>query len=166
MVRLIDISLVGVFACFLSGCGFDIRDSLFIAAESGLRTAVDVLVSDFYTDLPEYFTFPPPGGEPDPSDDAPDDPPDDEPPPNDDPPPAAGDPVAGESIFMVNSCGLCHCDDAVGGCLPGAPALVNASTDLIQSNLQGDDPHVGGKLPELTPQDLADLAAFLADPAP
>lgn len=169
-VRLVNLGVVGCFACFLSGCGFDLRDSLLIAAESGLRTAVDVFVSDFYTDLPEIFTFPPPGGEPDPNDDdmePPVDPDgDDEPPPDDDTPPIAGDPAAGESIFMINSCGLCHCEDAVGDCLPGAPALVNASADLLESNLIGDDPHVGGKLPELTAQDLADLAAFLADVAP
>lgn len=69
-----------------------------------------------------------------------------------------GDPAAGEPLFA--SCGGCHCADASGGCLPGAPALVGVSAETLNEHLRGDAAHPAKV--NLTDQELVDLQAYLA----
>ncbi len=72
-----------------------------------------------------------------------------------------GDASAGEDIFTGSGCTACHCEDAAGGCLPGAPSLLGVETDRLSEQLVGDRTHTGGKF-DLTQEDLADLQAYLA----
>ena len=147
------------------GCGTNFNEALFLAAEAGTRTTLDVLLSQLITDLPIIFTSPPAAGESpqDPPDtDTPDDDGEVEPPDIDDGgPPVVGSAIQGEMTYMINACGLCHCDDGSGGCLPGAPDLRGSGADVLRAKLIGDSNHVGGQFPDLTDQDLSDLVAFL-----
>lgn len=156
------------------GCGSGVSEALLLALESGARTAVDVFISDLLTNLPDIVTtLPPIAGEPADGDDivagdgdsgdGNDDPgggdlPDDG---------GGGELVAnaasGEMTFVMNACGLCHCDDASGGCLSGSPDLRATDIETVREKLQGEPVHVGGKFPDLTQQELVDLVAFLAD---
>jgi mono/diheme cytochrome c family protein len=148
------------------GCGTRINEALLLALESGARTGFDVFLSDLLSDLPNFFTFPPPTGEPGDGDGDSTDGDDgdgDQPPPDGNGGDLVGDPVAGEALYGINGCGLCHCDDASGECLPGSPGLQGSSLEVNREALQGESSHVGGKFPDLTEQDLADLVAFLAD---
>ncbi len=150
------------------GCGSGVRDAFLVAVESGARTAADVFLSDLLTDLPDIATLPPPQGE-SPADDSGNtgQPPSDTNPTDTGGGNAGGDvvgtAVAGETIFTANACVSCHCDDASGGCLAGAPNIQGIDVATVGEKLQGDTPHVGGKFPDLTGQDLADVVAFLAD---
>lgn len=72
-----------------------------------------------------------------------------------------GDPVAGEALFTALGCTACHCADATGGCLPGAPSLIDAAVDTIEEKLVGEAAHTGGKF-DVDATDLADLEAYLA----
>ncbi|MFQ5461078.1 MAG: c-type cytochrome [Phycisphaerae bacterium] len=81
------------------------------------------------------------------------------------------DPQAISSDFQPDaSCAQCHGDDGSGG---RAPSVRGADADTLQSLAQGDGQHLalaGGrvgrvpevKFPELTAEDFAALAAFLA----
>ncbi len=149
---------------FGSGCGTRINEALLLALESSARTGVDVFLSDLLSDLPNFFTFPPPTGEPGDGDGTDGDDGDgDQPPPNGNGGDLVGDPIAGEALYDINGCGLCHCDDASGDCVPGSPGLQGSTLEANREALQGESAHTGGKLPDLTDQDLADLVAFLAD---
>jgi len=164
-----------------TACGSGINDALFYAFQSGSRTLLDVLIADLYSDLPNFFTLPPASGEPgldgddgvgedgggddDGGDDGGGDDGgggggDDDGGNDGD---LVGDAVTGEALYGTNGCSLCHCADAVGDCLPGSPNLQGSSVATNREFLLGDTPHLGGKSPELTEQDLADLVAFLAD---
>ncbi len=159
------LKVTGLFLLFATGCGTDINQALLLAGESGARTFLDVLISDFFSDLPELVSFPPGPGEPnggDSGDDAGTDAGDGAPTDG-----AGGDSPAeaGAAIYTANSCFACHCDDASGGCLPSAPDIVGRDSATLQEQLQGETPHTGGKFPDLTDQDIADLEAFLADDA-
>lgn len=150
------------------GCGSNLNDALFQAAETGARTALDVLIADLYADLPDIFTLPPgPGesvGDPDTGDDGG---------ATTDGGPAtdggdvdlSGDVENGAATFTANSCSTCHCEDASGDCLAAAPNLQGTDSATLREWLQGETPHAGGKSPDLTGQDFADLQAFLADQA-
>jgi len=43
----------------LAGCGSGIQEAILLAADSGTRTLVDVLLSDLVAGAPNYFSFPP-----------------------------------------------------------------------------------------------------------
>ena len=144
----------------VAGCGTNLNEALLLATESGTRTLIDVLLSDLYSDLPDLFTIPPAVG--DTTDDA-----DDGNVGGDagsgDGPVTDGDADNGEQVFTANSCAACHCADATGGCAASAPAIAGVGVDTLRELLQGDMPHIGGKFPDLSAQDLADIEAFLAD---
>ena len=152
-------------ALFGLACGTRVNEALLLALESGSRTAVDVFVSDLYSDLPNLFTFPPPSGEPDGGDTDGDDANGgdggDQQPPDGGGGDLVGDPVAGEALYLSSGCGFCHCDDGSGECLPGSPSLLGSTLEANREAVVGDAPHTGGKDPELTDQDLADIVAFL-----
>lgn len=145
-----------------TSCGTGVTDALLLAGESGARTFVDVLVSDLLSDLPNRFTFPT-------SDDAPDGGPEDDPDDGDD---TDDDPtggtdglvgvvVDGEATFTINGCVACHC--AVGAtCAEGLVNLEGIGTARLEEKLLGEGFHAGGKFPDLTAQDIADLEVFLA----
>ena len=77
----------------------------------------------------------------------------------DEPGDLVGDAAAGEPLFA--SCGGCHCADASGGCLPGAPSLVGVGSETLDERLRGDVTHPI-KQADLTDQEIADLEAYLA----
>lgn len=147
------------------GCGSDLNQALLLAGESGARTALDVLVSDFYSDLPELFSLPPGPGEPAGGEEGDSGAEQDDATPTGGGDGADGDAQNGAATYTANGCSGCHCDDASGGCLSGAPSLQGEDFATIQELLQGDTPHMGGKFDELTDQDLADLEAFLTEQA-
>jgi len=147
------------------GCGSGVRDAFLVAVESGTRTAADVFLSDLLTDLPDLVTLPPLAGEPTTGDSG-----NSGQPPVDDNPGGGdftgglmGDVAAGETLFGALPCSGCHCADASGGCLAIAPNIQGIDVATIGEKLVGNAPHVGGKFPDLTGQDLADLSAFLDD---
>jgi len=155
---------------FGTACGSGLNDALFFAFQGGSRTFLDVLVADFYSDLPNLFTLPPASGEPDDGEDdggggdvdegdGGEDGGDDA----GDGAGLVGDAVTGLALYGTNGCGICHCDDGAGECLPGSPNLQGSTVEENREALLGDSAHVGGKVPDLTEQDLADLVAFLAD---
>lgn len=79
-----------------------------------------------------------------------------------------GDAVAGAAIFAANGCNTCHGEDGSGGF---GPSIRSVQAETLAAKLQ--DPtvgHTGGLFPDLSAQNLADLAAFLGDgnvpPAP
>lgn len=71
-----------------------------------------------------------------------------------------GDAASGETIFVGNGCGSCHCADASGGCALDAPALHDVDDETLDDILRGDTPHPGGKH-DLTDQDILDLQVYL-----
>lgn len=73
----------------------------------------------------------------------------------------SGSVAGGETLFVANNCGGCHCADATGGCALAAPALVGATLETLTDFLTGIEPHTGGQF-ALSDQDLADLQAYLA----
>jgi len=42
-----------------TGCGPGIQEALLLAADSGTRTLIDILLSDLVAGAPDYFSFPP-----------------------------------------------------------------------------------------------------------
>lgn len=148
--------LFAAWSLAVAGCGSGFDEFLRQTAASGSRVFVDILLTDLANVVAEI-------GEqnnelpPDPIDDDIDEP-DDTPPPADLEP----DAVAGAAIFGANGCGGCHCPDAVGGCALNAPTLIEIDVDMLDASLVGDGPHVGGKF-GLSPQDLVDLEAYLAE---
>ncbi len=72
-----------------------------------------------------------------------------------------GSVAGGESLFVANNCGGCHCADAGGGCALDAPALAGATVETLADFLTGIEPHAGGQF-ALSDQDFADLQAYLA----
>ena len=75
---------------------------------------------------------------------------------------AVSDPAAGEAFFVANNCALCHCADAIGGCLPTAPSLVGEESADILDRLTGVIEHTGRMVEGAAQQDADDLAAWLA----
>jgi hypothetical protein len=75
-----------------------------------------------------------------------------------------GDPVAGEALFSNSDNGCSGCHEAAGeGALGPFPNLTGVSFDMLNDILRDDSiAHPGGKRPDFTDEDLADLAAFLA----
>ena len=78
--------------------------------------------------------------------------------------PAVGDPVAGKMVFANASCGSCHTLKDSGAMGPVGPSLdgdTNLSTSFIVSrvtNGQGSMPPFND---QLSPQEIADVAAYL-----
>jgi cytochrome c553 len=66
----------------------------------------------------------------------------------------------GESLFTEQSCMGCHCADATGGCVAGAPRVVGVAAETLDARLRGAATHP--IKPLLTDQDIVDLEAFLA----
>jgi len=66
----------------------------------------------------------------------------------------------GESLFAEQGCTSCHCADAMGGCVGGAPGVVGVAAELLDGALRGAAAHP--VKPSLTDQDVVDLEAFLA----
>lgn len=156
---------------FVVGCGTNVNEALLLAAESSARTLFDIWLSDLYSGLPELFSLPSGPGEPVNGGGTGTGPTDGTgtgtgtgPPPGGGSSDLVGDPLEGAATFSANSCTACHCDDASGGCFPGAPNLTGKDFATIKERLQGETPHPGGKFPDLVDQDIANLEAFLADP--
>jgi cytochrome c553 len=86
-----------------------------------------------------------------------------------DPGDLVGDPVAGQLLFTTAlptvdgvdlSCSNCHRQDGGGA---GGPSVLGQSAEHLMEHAQGTGGHPEGiKYPELTAQDFADMAAFLA----
>ncbi len=159
----------------LTGCGSGIQEALILAGESGTRTFLDVLLSDLVADLPDYFSFPPglggddaddggdgdggdgdgdggdgDGGDGDGGDGDGDNGGSD----------LIGDAANGEALFTAD-CVACHCASAAV-CGAGQIDIEGIGFSRLQEKLLGEGFHGGGKFPDFTKQDLADLAAFLA----
>lgn len=143
----------------LAGCGTNLEELLYQSVTALGRTAFDVFLTEVANDLADAL-------------DRDDMPPDD----GDDNGDNGGDGdgnggdgggdgtdgvAAGEAIYADNGCAACHCADAGGGCALDAPSLVNVESDTLASFLNGDAPHPGGTV-DLSDQELADLAAYLA----
>lgn len=128
------LSLAGV------GCGTGLDNVLLPVAESTARGAADIVLSEFALALDEALNPPP----------VPETPPE-------------GDPVLGMVIFETHNCLYCHCQDARGGCASSAPNIQGASYALVDNQLRGLITHTGGKFPEFTDFDIADLAAYLQE---
>lgn len=151
------------------GCGTNIEELLFQSVSAGGRTYLDLLLTDFINDALDATqeTEDPDEADdetPDENDvDAPDDFADDDDPdlvPDGGGDELVGDASVGETIFVTNGCGSCHCNDASGGCALSAPALLGVAVEVLDDNLLGDDAHPV-KL-DLSDQDLADLQAYFA----
>jgi len=147
----------------LWGCGSGIQEAALLAGESGARTFLDILVSDLIADAPDYFSFPAGpaandgtgdgtgnggtnggNGGTDGGNGGTD---------------LVGDAANGEAIF-TSVCIACHCASAAS-CGSGQVDLEGVTFSRIQEKLQGSGFHAGGKFPDFTEQDLADLAAYL-----
>jgi len=160
----------------LTGCGSGVQEAIGLAAQSGTRTFVDILLSDLLADLPDLFSF---------SGDAPD---------GGDGDPDAGDGAGGadggdgdgsagdgdagdgdgdgggtdlagvaadgETVF-TDQCSACHCGGTVA-CEGSLLDVAGSDFDSLFDKLIGGGFHGGGAFPDLTDQDLADLEAFLA----
>jgi len=143
----------------LTGCGSGIPEALLVVGESGTRTFIDILLSDLMIDVPDYFSFAPGAG-------------------GDDGDGTdngngghgcdgdggggtdlIGDPTHGETLF-ASVCTVCHCASAAT-CTGTRVNLECIGFARIQEKLQGEGFHAGGKYPDFTEQDLADLATFL-----
>ncbi len=161
--RLVAGSLLGVAGLVLasSGCGTNLEQLLFESGASVERSLLDTFLTDFANTLAGPNT-PPAAGEPTGT----------EPSEGEEGQEGAGggtgtdfsaltgDPAAGETLFTANGCNGCHCDDAVGDCFPGAPAVIGVQPSVIDEHLRGDEPHPLKF--DLSDQDVVDLAAFLA----
>ena len=66
----------------------------------------------------------------------------------------------GESLFTEQGCTSCHCADAIGGCVAGAPRIVGITAQTLDDRLRGSVTHP--IKPSLTDQAIVDLEAFLA----
>ena len=168
----------------LTGCGSGIQEALILAGESGARTFLDILLSDLVADLPDYFSFPPglggddaddggdgdggdgdgdgvgdggdgDGGDGDGDGDGDGGDGDGDNGGTD----LVGDAVDGEALFTGN-CAACHCASAAA-CGAGQIDIEGIGFSRLQEKLLGEGFHGGGKFPDFTEQDLADLAAFL-----
>ncbi len=64
----------------------------------------------------------------------------------------------GDALYMSSGCAACHAADGSGGSGPDIQGVAVQTLDVF---LIGAETHVGGKQPDLTDQDLADIAAFL-----
>ena len=75
-------------------------------------------------------------------------------------PSANGDTTSpGAVLYSANNCGFCH--GATGGGLV-APSILGESAEELRNVLvEQQVTHAGGKFPDLTDQNLADLAEFL-----
>lgn len=147
----------------LAGCGTNIEEILFQSATALGRTAFDVMLTEVANDLADALDcddMPPDDGDNGDDGDDTDDGDD-----GDGGDGNGGDDTggvaAGEAIYADNGCAACHCADAVGGCALDAPSLVSVESDTLTSFLNGDAPHPGGTV-DLSDQELADLAAYLA----
>ena len=78
--------------------------------------------------------------------------------PTDDSAPSGPDAARGEALYMSTGCAACHAADGSGGSGPDIQGVAVQTLDVF---LIGLETHVGGKQPDLTDQDLADIAAFL-----
>lgn len=76
----------------------------------------------------------------------------------DDSAPSGPDAARGEALYMSSGCAACHAADGSGGSGPDIQGVAVQTLDVF---LIGAETHVGGKQPDLTDQDLADIAAFL-----
>lgn len=147
---------------FVFGCGSGIQQAIGGAAESGTRTFLDILLSDTLANLPDLFSFNGNGttdntggntggnggntggsgtggtGGTD----------------------LTGVAADGEAIF-TSVCHACHCGGTVD-CSGGGIDLSGVGYDRIDEKLRGTSFHGGGKFPDYTDQDIADLEAFLA----
>ena len=138
------------------GCGSDPNELLHQTVDSAGRVLVDNLLTDLANAVAEIDEQNEAPDSSDPIDDGTDDPVI-VPPPGD----VTADAMAGESVYVSNNCGGCHCADAAGGFALNAPALIELAVEILDASLVGDTPHVGGKS-ELSAQELADLEAYLA----
>jgi len=153
------IALLGLFVAIVgtAGCGVDVENLLLSSAGALGRTYVDLMltdianaVADANADNGDAGNGDANGGEPDggDGDGGGDDVPFDQ---------LTGDPAAGESLYA--SCVMCHCADGSGGCLPGAPAVIGASAEILDDRLRGSGTHVPS---DVTNQEIVDLEAYLA----
>ena len=71
---------------------------------------------------------------------------------------SGGDAGLGDALYMSNGCAACHADDGSGDI---GPDIRGESVQSLEDHLIGTEEHLGGKKPDLTDQDLADIAAFL-----
>jgi len=140
----------------LVGCGSGVNEALYQTASAAGRTALDIFLTELANALADTFdqTATPPdddgnGGDADDGDGNGGD----EDVPFDD---LVGDPVAGEPLYA--SCAACHCADAGGDCLPGAPGVVGASAEALDEFLRGDASHPPS---DLSNQEIVDLEAYL-----
>jgi len=172
---LIGLAIGSVSFLLFFGCGTNLQSTLLLSGESGARTFVDILLSDLFAELPNLYTFPTEGdgmtgtdadmgadtctgGDTGTGADT-----------GGTAPPANSDPAAGlagvaadgESLFTTNGCVGCHCP-STDTCSPGLIDLSGVGVARIREKVQGEGFHGGGKFPDLTDQDLADLAAFFA----
>ncbi|MHC4445782.1 MAG: c-type cytochrome [Planctomycetota bacterium] len=78
-------------------------------------------------------------------------------------PGGGGDATNGAALFAQNGCDntLCHGSDGSGGILEGSN-IKGASVAIITTNVEAGTSHTGGEFTSLTAQDIADIAAFLA----
>ncbi len=60
-------------------------------------------------------------------------------------------------VFIVNACNACHGDDGAG-----ATNIVGEGYSSIAKHARDGQDHTGGAAPDLTDQEIADIAAFLA----
>lgn len=151
------------------GCGTNLDDILYQTGSSVGRTSLDLLLTDFANAIADRFDDQAADADQD-DDDGDDADGDGDDGDGDDADGGdaddgggdltdlTGDPVAGEALFA--SCTACHCADAAGGCMPTAPGLIGADADVNDEYLRGDAPHP--TKPDLTDQEIVDLAAFLA----
>ena len=142
----------------LGGCGIDV-EALFLQSADALgRTCLDLLLTDLANDLADAQEADDDGngGDADDDDGNGDDEGNggDEDVPFDD---LVGDPVAGEPLYA--SCAACHCADAGGDCLPGAPGVIGASAEALDEFLRGGASHPPS---DLSNQEIVDLEAYLA----
>ncbi len=156
LMRWLVSPLVGVCLVGLSGCGTNLNEVLYQAANATGRTLLDLFLTDLANTLADSFEQEdaPPSGDQNGGGDGttlPDGPPLEE---------LTGDPEAGESTFGSNNCAACHCADAAGGCALSAPTLIGVATETLDERLRGDAAHAGGKL-DLTDQDIVDMQAYL-----
>ncbi len=172
----------------LTGCGSGFQEALFLAGESGTRTFIDILLSDLVADLPDYFSFPSGADADDDTDDGTDD---DTTGDGDGDGNGAdgtdggdgdgggtdggdgdggadtgtggtdlvGDAANGQAVF-TGECAACHCASAAA-CGAGQIDIEGIGFSRLQEKLLGEGFHGGGKFPDFTEQDLADLAVFL-----
>lgn len=143
---------VGLFAT--TGCGTNLIDVATQTANAAATTAFDnflTFLANSLIDSTQPGTTTPPdqdGDQPDIDDTTPFD-------------QLTPDPTAGQTLYLSNACGACHCPDATGGCALNAPSLIGVSNDTLDSFLRGSAAHPGGKF-SFSNQDIVDLQSFLA----